>query len=211
MHPGWRRAYARSSLVQRRDLGVERVDHRERDLHLLAGARFQRLRGEPREPVTVHQVPALRAAVVIEHRLDPLLPFAALLRQGVAQPDAGAEIEDVIGRDPRLREPAGHQQLPQMPGVRTVALRALLAPPQGRGLRRLGQVHPRADRVKLLDDEPPARRGLQRHLELLASEAANELVNTSPVSGRHPRARDLAGGRIDPVGGDLRSMLVKSH
>ena len=149
--------------------------------------------------------------MVIEHRLDPLLPLAALLREGVAQPDAGAEIEDVIGRDPRLREPAGHQQLPQMPGVRPVALGALLAPPQRRGLRRLGQVHPRPDRVKLLDDEPPARRRFQRHLELLASEAAQELADTGAVSGGHPRPRNLAGRGVDPVGGDLRSMLVKSH
>jgi hypothetical protein len=72
-------------------------------------------------------------------------------------------------------------------------------------------VHPRADRVKLLDDKPPARRRFQRHLELLPSEPAKELANTATVSGRHPRPPGLARRGINPVGGDLRSMLVKSH
>ena len=149
--------------------------------------------------------------MVIEHRLDSLLPLAALLRERVPQADAGAEIEEVLGRDPRLRQPADHQQLPQMSGVRPVALRALLVPAQRRGLRRLREVHPRADAVELLDHEPPARRRFQRHLELLPAEAAKEPAHAGAVRRRHPRPRDLAGRRIDPLRGDLRSMLVKSH
>jgi hypothetical protein len=50
--------------------------------------------------------------VVIEHRLDALLPLAALRNQRMAQPHAGAQIEDVLGRDPRLRQPPDHHQLP---------------------------------------------------------------------------------------------------
>jgi hypothetical protein len=58
--------------------------------------------------------------VVIEHRLDALLPLAALIAQRVAQPDQRAQIEQMVRRDPGLRQPGDHQQLAQMPGVRTV-------------------------------------------------------------------------------------------
>ena len=36
-------------------------------------------------------------------------------------------------------------------------------------------------------------------------------ADASTVCGRDPRPRGLAGHRVDPVGGDLRSVLVKSH
>ena len=65
--------------------------------------------------------------------------------------------------------------------------------------------------LELLDHEPPARRRLQRDLELLASEARQEPAHTDAVGRCDPRPRDLAGRGVDPVGGDLRSMLVKSH
>ena len=168
--PGLAARVGAQLLVQRRDLRLERVDHRQRDRDLLTRGRRQRLGRQPLAPVTDQQRAALRTAMVIQRRLDPLLPLRALLRERVAQPHAGTQIEDVIGRDPRLRQPLDHQQLPQMPRVRTVALRALLRSPQPRGLRRLGQMHARADPAQLLDHEPPAGRRLQRHLQLRAAE-----------------------------------------
>jgi len=45
----------------------------------------------------------VRTAVVVEHRVNPLLPLAAPIDERVAQPDACAEIQDVVGRDPGLR------------------------------------------------------------------------------------------------------------
>jgi hypothetical protein len=45
--------------------------------------------------------------VVVEHRLHPLLPLAAIINQAVAQPDPGAQIKDVTGPDPRLLQPPG--------------------------------------------------------------------------------------------------------
>ena len=63
---------------------------------LLARCGGQRLRRQPLAPTAHHQLSALRAAVVIQRRLDPLLPLATPLRQRVAQPDPRAEIEDVI-------------------------------------------------------------------------------------------------------------------
>jgi hypothetical protein len=49
--------------------------------------------------------------VVIEDRLHPLLPLAAGVDERVPQPDACAQIKQMRGRDPRLRQPVDHQQL----------------------------------------------------------------------------------------------------
>ena len=162
-------------------------------------------------PSPGHQVAPLREPVVIEHRLDALLPLAALRDERVPQPHPRAQIEDVIGRDPRLRQPSDHHQLAQMPRVGAIVLGALLVPAARRGLRRLGQMHRRADAPQLLDDEPPARRRLQRHLELAPAEALQEPPHPRAIGRRHPRAADLAASRIQPVGRDLRSMLIESH
>jgi hypothetical protein len=87
---------------------------------------------------------------VVEHRLDALLPLAALLGQRVAQPDPRAQVQDVIGREPRLRHPREHHQLAHMPGVGAVGLGALLRAAQVARLGGLGQVRPGADRAQLL-------------------------------------------------------------
>jgi hypothetical protein len=47
--------------------------------------------------------------VVIEHRLDALLPLVALITEFVAQSDLGAQIKDVLGRHPGLRQSPDHQ------------------------------------------------------------------------------------------------------
>ena len=130
--------------------------------------------------------------MVIEHRLDPLLPLGVLLDQRVTQPDLGAQIEDVIGRDPRLRQPPGQQQLAVMASVRAVGFRALLVPAPRRGLRRLGEMHHSADRPKLLDEEPPAGRRLERDLQLLASEPLKEPAHPGTIRRPNPRTADLA-------------------
>jgi hypothetical protein len=106
--------------VERSDLRLERVDHRDRDRDLLARRRGQRLLLEPRSAVARHQLAPLRAAVVIERRLNALLPLAALIAKRVAQPDPCAQIEQVVGRDPRLGQPRDHHQLAQVPGVRAI-------------------------------------------------------------------------------------------
>ena len=88
--------------VQRRELSVVGVDHRQRDGDLLARGRRQRQARQPRARLGGQQATAGWGAVVIEHGLHALLPLAALIDQGVAQPDAGAQVEQVRGRDPRL-------------------------------------------------------------------------------------------------------------
>jgi hypothetical protein len=139
------------------------------------------------------------------------MPLPALIAQRVTQPHPRPQIEQVIGRDPRLGQPSEHQQLAQVPGVRAIALGALLRAAQVAGLRRLGQMRPAADRADLLHHEPPARRRLQRGVQIRVPEAVQEPRHRLAMRRRDARPRQLAGRRVDPLGGDLPSMLVKSH
>jgi hypothetical protein len=120
-------------------------------------------------------------------------------------------IEDVLGRDPRLRQATDHHQPAQQPRVSAIGLRALLAPPSRGGLRRLGQMHPRAYPVQLLHDETPPSGGLQGHLELRTIKARQELAHALAMRRRDPRAGDFARHRVDPLRSDLRSVLVESQ
>jgi hypothetical protein len=86
--------------VQRRDARVDGVDHRERDGDLLTSRRRQRQLLKPRAVLAGEQNRTHWQPVVIQHRLHPLRPLAALINERVAQPDPGAQIKDVIGRDP---------------------------------------------------------------------------------------------------------------
>src|SRR5919201_3014186 len=72
-------------------------------------------------------------------------------------------------------------------------------------------MHARADRAQLLDHEPPAGRRLQRHLELGAAEALQEPPHRLAVRRNHTRPAHLTGLGLDPLGGHLPSMLIKSH
>src|SRR4029434_4757697 len=56
-----------------------------------------------------------------------------------------------------------------------------------------------------------AGRRLQRDLELLTTEPLREPAHASPVRRRDPRSRDLTGLGVDPLRGDLRSMLIQTH
>jgi hypothetical protein len=134
-------------LVQRGELNIQRGDHPKRGRDLLARGGRQREAFPPLATLLGQKTNAavVRTTVVVEHRMNPLLPLAALVDQRVAQPNPRAQIEDVIGRDPRLRQATDPHQLAQQPGVSAIGLRALLASPPRGGLRRLGQMHGRAN------------------------------------------------------------------
>jgi hypothetical protein len=72
-------------------------------------------------------------------------------------------------------------------------------------------VHAGADPPQLLDHKPPARRRLQRHLQLGSAKATQKPPHRLAMRRRHPRPADLAGLGVDPLGADLPSMLVKTH
>jgi hypothetical protein len=149
--------------------------------------------------------------VVVELGLDSLLPLAPLVDQRVAQPDLGAQLLDMGRRDPRLRHPPCLQQLAQPAGVVAVGLGPLLRAAQDARLRRLGQAHPGADRLELLDHEAPAGRRLQRRLDLRALPAAQPAPESEPVGRPDPAPAHLAGRGVERVERDLVSVLVKSH
>jgi hypothetical protein len=46
-----------------------------------------------------------RRAVVEQQRVDPLLPSGALVDERLAQPHPLAQLEDLLRRRPRLRQP----------------------------------------------------------------------------------------------------------
>ena len=98
-----------------------------------------------------------------------------------------------------------------MPGIGPVGLGALLLAFEPARLRRLGQVRIGADPLEFLDHEPPARRCLQRHLEIPTLKPGQELADPGAIGRRDPRARDLPGDRVDPLRGDLRTMLIQTH
>jgi hypothetical protein len=193
------------------ELHVERVDRRDRDRDLLARGLWRGLSGQPLAPLGRHQLAARRQPVVVEHRLDALLPLAALLAQGVAQADPGAQIEQVDPAGSMTPAPARSSTAPAgagRPRDRTWRAPSARAAHWSRPAR---PDAPRTDRAQLLDHEPPARRGPQRHLELAAAETLQKPPDRLAMRRRHPRPAHLTGRGVDPLGSDLPSMLIKSH
>jgi hypothetical protein len=97
-----------------------------------------------------------------------------------------------------------------MTSVGAVGLGAPLVPAPRRGLGRLSEMGRRSDRVQLLDDEAPARRRLQRHLERLTGEAPEKPAHVVAVRRRDAPAAELAGVGVDPLGRDLGTVLIES-
>jgi hypothetical protein len=138
---------------------------------------------------------------VIEHRVHPLLPLRALMHERSPAPHPGTEIEQMRGRNPRLREPTDQQQLPQMPGVRPAGLRAMLLALQATGLRRLSEMRLSADPLQLLNEEPPARRRLQRDLKLRARNLRTAIRSAGEILARE----------ISPVSVSIHSAEICSR
>jgi hypothetical protein len=168
---------------QRRGLGVERVDDAQRDRDLLARRRWQFQALQPPALAGREQVASPRDAMVREHGLDALLPLAALVDERVTQTHAGAEIKHVLGRNPRLRQPSDHQQLPHVAGVGAIGLGPLLAAAQGACLGGLGEANVGADRPQFFHDESPAGCRLQRDLEVLAGKRPTNRRTRSRCAG----------------------------
>jgi hypothetical protein len=72
-------------------------------------------------------------------------------------------------------------------------------------------MHLRIDPLEFLDHEPPAGRRLQRDLQTRLAKRLEERADPSAVPRHDPGARHLAGDRVDPFRGDLRSMLIQAH
>jgi hypothetical protein len=139
------------------------------------------------------------------------LPLRSLFHQRVAAPNTGAQVQEMRGRDPRLRKPADQQQLPQMPSVSPVSLRALLLAFPSARLGGLGQMRLGADPLELLHDEPPTGPRLQHDLEIGAIEPRQKPSDGYAVRRRDTRAIYLARARVKPPSRDLRAVLIHPH
>ncbi|MFI5027757.1 MAG: hypothetical protein ACHQCF_02090 [Solirubrobacterales bacterium] len=98
-----------------------------------------------------------------------------------------------------------------MAGIGAIALGARLGAAPRRGLGWLGQAHLGAYPAQLLDHKAPARRRLQGDFQLMVGESIEKAAHPGPVCGGDARSRQLPGVGVDPIGADLRSVLVKSH
>ena len=129
--------------------------------------------------------------VVVEHRTDPLLPLAALVDERVTNPTLEPNRAD--GRagsttPAAARSSTAPADASRQPG-RSWAASCSRATRSSRPAQRDA---PRRQPAQLLDDEPPARRRLERDLELLAGKPAQEPAHALTVRRRHPRPADLA-------------------
>jgi hypothetical protein len=197
--------------VERRQFAIDRLDHplRQRD-ELAPGRRELR----PREglPAGAGARPqAGRHTLVEELRLQPLLPGGALIDQRLAHPHAGAQLEDVHGRDPRLRQLASAQQPQLQITVGAVGLRPPLAPPLGRRLGRIGEMRAVAGALDLLDDEAPAGRPLERELSLTARKPRQPGAHLGTRGRRDPTPLHLARLPIERLVGDLLPVHIQRH
>jgi hypothetical protein len=210
LQPNWRRAYARSSLSS----GASWASSASIiPSATTTGSRAPAGRGcalSHRSPSAVIRLPRCG------HPGDRAPPGSVAATRRAGARACGAEAPESADRGrgparPRLRQPSDHQQLAHVARVGAVALGALLVPAPGGSLSRLREMHDRARTPQLLGHEPPAGRRLQRDLELLTTEPLGEPAHARPVRRRDPRPRDLTGLGVDPLRGDLRSVLIQTH
>src|SRR5829696_5880818 len=196
-------------LLERGELAVERLDHRQRHLDPLAGGVGQLESGEEVAALGAQQL-VRRApdAVVEERRLDSLQPARALVDERLAQPRAGAPLAHVRRRDPGLRQPTVAEQRAQPAGVLAVGLGAPLLAPQRARLDRLGQMRDRPGLDQRLAHKQPARARLDRDVKLPVAEPARPLAH-GLRRGPHPTSLDLARLLVESVETDLPSMHIK--
>src|SRR6266508_5537473 len=111
---------------ERRELDLDRLDHRERDGDPLAGGLGQLDPLEEGAPGAAEQALGDIGggdAVMEERRPDPLQPLRALLDERFAQTRARPPLDDVGGRQPGLGQTALAQQLAEVACVGSVGLR----------------------------------------------------------------------------------------
>jgi hypothetical protein len=88
------------------------LDDGQGDFDLSAGRRRDVERGEPLARVAaIEAADGKLDAVMEEHGVDALQPLGALVNEGLAQAHQRAQLEDVLGRDPRARQPPLEQQI----------------------------------------------------------------------------------------------------
>jgi hypothetical protein len=115
--------------------------------------------------------------VVVEHRAEAQKPLGALVDQCLAQMQPRAPLAHMFRGDPRFRQPARGEQLPQPSRVLAVRVGATLVAPQRPGLDRLGQTRHAAGALDRASDEQPARAGFDRDTHLAAAEPPDPILH----------------------------------
>ena len=202
-------------VVQRPQLRVEVLNDRQRDLDLLARGVRQRQHVKLLAGVVTFEAPEptrlRRHAMVEQHGVDALQPLGALIHQRLAQPHPGAQVKDTRRRNPRLGHPPLDQQLAQQPRVQAVGPRSPLRAAARARVGRLSEMHLRADRLELFDDEPPARHRLHGRDQIAAGKALQEPTERRAIRRPHLAGHDLAALNIERVERDLRAMHIETH
>jgi len=81
-------------LVERLQLLVYPLDHGQSEADGLATGRAEFQCGKPLTPIEGKQMRMRRLALVVENRLNALLPGAAIIQQGLTQAHDGAQFLD---------------------------------------------------------------------------------------------------------------------
>jgi hypothetical protein len=120
------------------------------------------------------------------------------------------QLQDVHGRDPRLRQPADQQQLPSGERQPSRCSRASSCPSTRWSLPALPSAPPRrsarARRPRTASRSSPPLRSPANSLEL-----RQELAHPGAIRRRDPRARELPCDRVDPLRRDPRPKLIHAH
>ena len=119
-------------------------------------------------------------------------------------------LEDRLGRDPALGQPARHQQFQQMVGVGPIRLGPTLLPPQCRHIGRLGYMGHTAYPGYFLGHIPPPGAALHGELHPAAPlELAQPHPQMLPISRTDPTPGNLPGHNVCVLVGQLATMNVE--
>src|SRR5712692_121869 len=187
--------------VDRLELRLQRRHHRQERVDLQAGVLRELERGSPAQPRWPEQVrPRAGPTLVQKVGVQALTPAAPVLGERLAQPRAIAQLLDLLGRDPRLRQHLLREQACKPARIEPIGLRAPASAEQGSRLHRLRQAHLEPALDEFAPNPTPTGRRLNRH----------RLDPTSPLLGptgealaisREPLLDQLAArGRARPPG-----------
>src|SRR5204863_2262002 len=141
--------------------------------------------------------------------VDALDPAGALVDERLVETNLDAGFQDVGGRDPRLRDGPGAQELAQVAGVELVGFGPLLRAPQRGRVGGLGQVGLDPGGLKFLDHEPPPGAALDCERGRLTVELLKPLTELDSRRRADLAAVNLAGLGLHVVERDLLSVHVE--
>ena len=153
--------------------------------------------------------------MVVQLGVDPLHPLRALIDQRLVEPHPLPPLQHLRRRDPRQRQVAVGQQVPEQLRVGPVRLGVAFATTSRLRVGRLGEERLEACRGDLLDHEPPARAALDRDLHRPAVRSGGQLVSQPlaepiPVRLPPPASPLLARLHLHRIERDLPAVQIQA-